>query len=109
MANIHVWGRKARKPLIVAGYVLAAFLGSLDLALPSGDLGRLAILILIGTGIGHVILVIDRNTNAVHVKIDDSVGDVWDAGERAGLRRGQIAVQTGKRDTATVTRLMPRP
>lgn len=109
MANIHVWGRKARRPLIVAGYVLAAFLGSLDLALPSGDFGRLAILVLIGAGVGHVLYVIDRNTNAVHVKIDDSVGDVWDAGERSGLRRGQLVASRPRNDSAaTVTRLPVR-
>lgn len=109
MSKIRWWARRAWKPLFITGYLLAGILGGLDLVLQFGDYGRTGILVLVGAGIGHVIYVIERNTTAVHGKIDDSVGPVWDAGKRAGCRETLFELGASDTASATVHRLPVRP
>ena len=108
MEKIFALGRQARKPLIITGYVLSTALMGLDLAHPTSDMGRLGILVLIAAGIGHIIEVIERKTTLVQGKIDDSVGDVYDAGGRARERQIMLEIGRGKLGSATVHRLVPR-
>lgn len=111
MAKVCIWGQRARKPLIITGYVLAVLLEGLDLALPnSSEPGRAGIIVLLLTGIAHVIHKMDRNTKAVRTHIDDGVIDVWHAGGRANERRRTLNSPARSVDVqASVHRLPVRP
>jgi hypothetical protein len=66
-----------------------------------------AVIAFIGGAVIHILDKIDRHNTAMVRKIDDSVGDVWDAGERAGERHQALDAVDDK-PLAVVRDLSPR-
>jgi hypothetical protein len=77
-----------------------------DQVTSDGALGRLGLEVLIVGGILQVLGRIKRNKAELMDKIDQSVGKVWDAGERAGERRKGLEVESPT--LAAVHDLVPR-
>lgn len=79
----------------LGGYIAAPMLVAIGGLQPVGSAPRLplmmlAIIVLLGGAVVHILHKIDQNTSDVHHKIDDSVGNVWDAGRKSGRRQQQL-------------------
>jgi hypothetical protein len=99
-------GSNIKVPLYaLGGYVVSVGLLAVDCRVSSGDFGRIAIVAFLVGAVIHILdeisqrsdalqKKIDRHNAAVQKKIDDSVGDVYETGERAGVRHERLAAAT---------------
>lgn len=106
-------GRRTELPLFaLGGYVLSGpilfMAGVLDLssAMRAPLLIAAVIAFLVGA-VAHILDKIDRHDRAMVRKIDDSVGDVYDAGGKAKERQMNLAA-ANDRQLAVVRDLGPR-
>lgn len=110
-------GSKIEVPLHALGYAVAVGLLAVDCTVPSGDFGRIAIVAFLAGAVIHILgeinqrsealqKKIDRHNAAVQKKIDDSVGKVYETGERAGVRHERLAAGSPK--LSVVHDLSPR-
>lgn len=108
------FGRRAELPLCaLGGYILSGGLlcigGVQDLGGSwRGPLMFAAIIAFLAGAVIHIVDKIDRHDAAMTTKIDDSVGDVYDAGERAGHRHLALEVEAPGAALAVVHDLGPR-
>jgi hypothetical protein len=105
-------GRRTELPLwALVGYVSAGPIlylgGALDLSSTlRGPVMFIAIIAFLTGAVVHILDKIGRLKEAVTEKIDDSVGGVYDAGERAGVRHEVLAAES--QPLAVVRDLSPR-
>jgi hypothetical protein len=100
-------GRKTALPLCaLGGYVSSGVLLCVDLLVPLGDFGRIAIVAFLAGAVIHILDKIGRHSAALLEKINDSVGDVWEAGGRARERR--LEFEASQPPPENVHRLVPR-
>lgn len=83
-------GRTAVPVGALVGYASSGLLLAIDWKMPFGDYGRIAIVAFIAGAVAHILDRIDQKTEVVEEKIDDSVGPVWDAGEKSGRRNQRL-------------------
>lgn len=107
-------GRRAELPLCaLGGYIAAGALlcfGSLQEFGEStrGPLMFAAVIAFLAGGVIHILDKIGLHNEEVLAKIDDSVGDVYDEGERAGVRHEMLAAAAADTQLAIVHDLSPR-
>lgn len=101
--------------MAVGGYVSSGLLLCVGSALHFGAVIRAPLLIaaVIAFLAGAVVHILDKLTRlraTLVAKINDSIGDVYDEGERAGVRHEQLAAATaaGTPQLAAVHDLSPR-
>lgn len=81
----------------LGGYVLSVCLLAVGGAQPWGTALRaplmlVGVVVFLAGAVAHILDKQDRMNDALAEKIDHSVGDVWDAGERAGVRHAALEV-----------------
>lgn len=107
-------GRGTELPLLaLGGYVSSGpilFIGGvqdLDSTLRGPVMFGGLIVFLVGAVV-HILDKIDRHNDEMLDKIEHSVGDVWDAGERAGVRHEVLAAESPPLAVVRDLNLSPR-